>query len=63
MPVVIIADDEDDVALLLRAVFRLAGFEVYTANSANEYIQRIEAVGKEKVDIICMDGKLAADRV
>ena len=62
MPVVIVADDESDVNQLLRATFRLAGFEAYTANNAKDCLEIIEKVGIEKVDIVCMDGKLAADR-
>jgi DNA-binding response OmpR family regulator len=63
MPVVVIADNEQDISQFVRVTFRLAGFEAHTANSVDECIRRInEEVGVDKVDIVCMDGKLAADR-
>lgn len=62
MPVCIVADDDHDVAILLRSSFRLAGFEAYTASSAQECIDKIKEVGAEKVDVICMNGSIASDR-
>jgi DNA-binding response OmpR family regulator len=62
MPVILIADNEHDVAQYLRVTFRLAGFEAYTSTNANETIDRVKEIGKDKVDVVCMDGKLASDR-
>lgn len=62
MPVMIIVDDESDVAQFLRVTFRLAGFEAYAANNAEECMERIKQLGIEKVDVVCMDGKIASDR-
>jgi DNA-binding response OmpR family regulator len=62
MPVVIVADDDTNVADYLRAAFRLAGFEAYTADSAEECIEQIKTIGVNKVDVVAMDGRLASDR-
>ena len=62
MPVVIVADDDTNVADYLRAAFRLAGFEAYTAKSAEECLEQIKKIGINKVDIVAMDGRLASDR-
>ena len=62
MPVVVVADDDTNVADYLRAAFRLAGFEAYTANSADQCLEQIKKVGKDRVDVVAMDGRLASDR-
>jgi DNA-binding response OmpR family regulator len=62
MPIVVIADNENDVALFLRSAFRLAGFESYSANNVQDCINRIKTIGVDKVDVVVMDGQMASDR-
>lgn len=62
MPICIVADDDDGVALLLGASFRLAGFEAHVALSAQECIDKIKQIEVDRVDIVSMDGRIASDR-
>lgn len=62
MPIVVVADNEKDVAQLLRSVFRLAGFEAHSANNVQQCIDTLKNIGVDKVDVIVMDGHMASDR-
>lgn len=58
---VIIVDDDQDVNSVLSATLRLNGFDVYKAFTAEECLNRLNAL-EGKVDGICINGKIAADR-
>lgn len=62
MPIVVIADDDEDVAMAMRAAFRMEGFEAHRTRSAEECIKKIEEIGGKKVDAVAIDGALASDR-
>lgn len=62
MPIVVIADDDQDLALVYRAAFRSASFEAHRTHSAEECIGKIKELGAERVDVVCMDGRTASDR-
>lgn len=58
---VIVVDDDQDVNSVLSATLRLNGFDVYKAFTAEECLNRLNAF-EGKVDAICINGKIAADR-
>jgi DNA-binding response OmpR family regulator len=58
---IIIADDNKDVNLLVAATLVLKGYEVYKTYSADECISKLEEF-ESKVDVMLLDGKIAADR-
>jgi DNA-binding response OmpR family regulator len=62
MPIVVIADDDKDVAIAMRAAFSMEGFEAHRTGSAEECIKKIEEIGGKKVDAVAIDGALASDR-
>jgi DNA-binding response OmpR family regulator len=57
----IIVDENRDVNCLLAGIFTLKGFETYKAFSVSECLNILKEL-EGKVDIIFMDGKIAADR-
>jgi DNA-binding response OmpR family regulator len=57
----LIADDNRDVNLLVAATFALKGYEVYKTFSAEECINKLNELDG-KVDVMLLDGKIAADR-
>jgi DNA-binding response OmpR family regulator len=62
MPMIVIADNDEDVALAMRAALRLDGFEAHRTASAEQCISKIKEIGGDKVDIVAIDGALASDR-
>ena len=58
---ILIADENKDVNILLAATVVLKGYEVYKTYSADECISKLEEL-EGKVDILLLDGKIAADR-
>jgi DNA-binding response OmpR family regulator len=58
---ILIADENEDVNILLAATLVLKGYEVYKTYSADECISKLEEL-EGKVDILLLDGKIAADR-
>lgn len=62
MPIIVVIDDDKDLALVLRAAFRIAGFEAHRTHSAEEGLDKIKEIGANRVDVVCMDGMTAADR-
>ena len=58
---VLIVDENRDVNLLVAATFGLKGYEVYKAHSAEECLSKLEEL-EGKVDVVILDGKIAADR-
>ena len=58
---VLIADDNKDVNILIAATLVLKGYEVYKTYSADECISKLEEL-EGKVDILLLDGAIAADR-
>ena len=61
MPVVVIVDDDEDVARAIRSAFRLEGFEARTA-TAEECLSKIKEIGGDKVEAVTINGSLASDR-
>ena len=58
---ILIADDNKDVNILIAATLVLKGYEVYKTYSADECISKLEEL-EGKVDILLLDGAIAADR-
>jgi DNA-binding response OmpR family regulator len=58
---ILIADENKDVNILLAATLVLKGYEVYKTYSADECISKLEEL-EGKVDILLLDGAIAADR-
>jgi DNA-binding response OmpR family regulator len=58
---ILIADDNKDVNLLLAATLVLKGYEVYKTYSAEECISKLEEF-KDKVNVLLLNGAIAADR-
>ena len=58
---ILIADDNKDVNILLAATLVLKGYEVYKTYSADECINKLEEF-EGKVDVLLLDGAIAADR-
>ena len=58
---ILIANDDNDVNILIAATLVLKGYEVHKTNSANECISKIEEF-EGKVNVLLLDGGIAADR-
>ena len=58
---IVIVDDNSDVNYLLAAVFSLKGFDTHKTFNADEYLQKLHEL-KGMVDLVIMNGKIAADR-
>jgi DNA-binding response OmpR family regulator len=58
---IIIADDNRDVTSILAGTFGLKGYEVHKTYSAEECLNKVNELDG-KVDIVFVDGKIAADR-
>ena len=58
---ILIADENKDVNILIAATLVLKGYEVYKTYSADECISKLEEL-EGKVDILLLDGAIAADR-
>jgi two-component SAPR family response regulator len=59
--IAIIADDDKDVNLILSATLKLKKFDVHKTYSAEECLDKLKEL-KGKVDVIFVNGKIAADR-
>lgn len=57
----IVVDDDRDVNLLLAAILKLKKFDVHKVYSAEECLDKLKEL-EAKVDVICVNGKIAADR-
>ena len=57
----IVVDDDRDVNLLLAAILKLKKFDVHKVFSAEECLDKLKEL-EAKVDVICVNGKIAADR-
>lgn len=57
----IIVDDDRDVNLVLAAILKLKKFDVHKVYSAEECLDKLKDL-EAKVDVICVNGKIAADR-
>jgi len=60
-PRIILVDENKDVVSILAGTFGLKAYEVYKAYSAEECSNKINELDG-KVDIVFVDGKIAADR-
>jgi len=58
---IIIVDENKDVVSTVAGTFGLKGYEVYKAYSAEECFDKVNELDG-KVDIVFVDGKIAADR-
>ena len=58
---IIIVDENRDITHILAGSFGLKGFEVYKAYSIEECLNKVNELGG-KVDVVFVDGKIAADR-
>ena len=58
---ILIADDSKDVNLLLSATLELKGYEAYKTYSAEECLSKLDEL-KGKVDVLLLNGRIAADR-
>jgi DNA-binding response OmpR family regulator len=58
---ILTADDNRDVTLLVAATFGLKGYEVYKTYSAEECLSKLQEL-EGKVDVMFLDGKIAAYR-
>ncbi len=57
----IIVDDDRDVNLVLSAALKLKKFDVHKTYSADECLNKLNEL-EGRVDVISIDGKIAADR-
>ena len=58
---ILVADDNKDVNIIIAATLGLKGYEVYKTYSAEECLRKLEEL-EGKVDVVILDGKIAADR-
>jgi DNA-binding response OmpR family regulator len=58
---ILTADDHKDVNTLISATLVLKGYEVYKTYSAEECISKLEEF-KDKVNVLLLNGTIAADR-
>ena|SRR5437899_120561 len=58
---IVIVDENKDVVSMVAAAFGLKGYEVYKAYSAEECFNKVNELDG-KLDIVFIDGKIAADR-
>jgi DNA-binding response OmpR family regulator len=59
--IAMVVDDDKDVNLVLAAVLKLKKFDVHKVYSAEECLDKLKEL-EAKVDVICVNGKIAADR-
>jgi DNA-binding response OmpR family regulator len=57
----IVVDDDRDVNIVLAAILKLKKFDVHKVYSAEECLDKLKEL-EAKVDVICVNGKIAADR-
>jgi DNA-binding response OmpR family regulator len=57
----IVVDDDRDVNLVLSAALKLKKFDVHKVYDAEECLKKLNEL-QAKVDVISIDGKIAADR-
>ena len=60
--IAIIVDDDKDVNLTLSAALKLKKFDVHKTYSADECLNKLNEL-EGKVDVISIDGKIAAEIV
>lgn len=60
-PRIVIAETDDDIALLLKGVFKLNGFATWRVSKAEECIALLHEVGG-RVEVVVICGQLASDR-
>ena len=58
---ILIADDNKDVNVLVSATLVLKGYEAYKTYSADECLSKLDEL-EGKVDVLLLDGRIAADR-
>ena len=58
---IIIVDENKDVVSILAGTFGLSGYEVHKSFSAEECLNKVNELDG-RVDIVFVDGKIAADR-
>jgi DNA-binding response OmpR family regulator len=59
--IAIVVDDDRDVNLVLTAILKLNKFEVHKVFSAEQCLDKLKEV-EAKIDVIFVNGKIAADR-
>ncbi|MFL6401104.1 MAG: response regulator, partial [Nitrososphaeraceae archaeon] len=59
--IAIVVDDDRDVNLVLSAILKLNKFEVHKVFSAEECLNKLNEL-EAKIDVIFVNGKIAADR-
>ena len=59
--IAMVVDDDKDGNLVLAAVLKLKKFDVHKVYSAEECLDKLKEL-EAKVDVICVNGKIAADR-
>ena len=57
----IVVDDDRDVNLVLSAILKLKKFDVHKVYDADECLDKLNML-ERKVDVVCINGKIAADR-
>ena len=57
----IVVDDDRDVNILLAGILKLKKFDVHKVYSAEECLEKLKEL-EAKVDVIYVNGKIAADR-
>ena len=62
MPLVLIVDEDKIVVNYLYALFKLSGYEVNMAYSANECLRFLEQSNPSPIDAALVDGKIAEDK-
>ena len=62
MPFVLIVDEDKVVVNYLYAIFKLSGYEVNMAFSADECLRYLEKPNSSNIDAALVDGKIAEDR-
>ena len=62
MPLVLIVDEDKIVVNYLYALFKLSGYDVHMAFSANECLRFLEQFDPSNMDAALVDGKIAEDR-
>jgi DNA-binding response OmpR family regulator len=60
-PRIVLVDDNKDIVSVLSGIFGLNGYEVHKAYSAEECLNKVREL-EGIVDVIFVDGKIAADR-
>jgi len=57
----LVVDDDRDVNIVLAGILKLKKFDVHKVYSAQECLEKLKDL-EAKVDVICVNGKIAADR-